>query len=121
MRGGIKTEAGKNRVIPIHNAILPLIKKRFRKCNEFLFYKENGNSMCYDDYRNRFRKIMNELGMSHKPHDTRHTFITRAKHYNVNEYILKLVVGHKIADITENIYTHRSIDEMLAEINKIQK
>lgn len=121
MRGGIKTVAGKNRIIPIHNAILKLVKKRYNKHNEYLFYKENGNNMNYDDYRNRFRKIMNELGLKHKPHDTRHTFITRAKRYNVNEYILKLVVGHSISDITENVYTHRTTQEMLDEINKIEK
>ena len=64
---------------------------------------------------------MNVLGLKHKPHDTRHTFITRAKRYNVNEYILKLVVGHSISDITENVYTHRTTQEMLDEINKIKK
>lgn len=121
MRGGIKTAAGKNRIIPIHNVILPLIKKRYNPHNEYLFYKENGNNMCYDDYRNRFRKIMIALNMKHKPHDTRHTFISRAKHFNVNEYILKLVVGHKISDITENIYTHRTTEELVNEINKIKK
>lgn len=75
----------------------------------------------YYEYRNRFVKVMKRLGMEHKPHDARHTFITKAKHCKVDEYILKLIVGHKITDITENVYTHRTDEEILLEINKILK
>lgn len=76
--------------------------------------------MTYDDYRNRFRKIMKFLDMSHKPHDTRHTFVTLAKRYGMNEYILKMIVGHKINDLTENTYTHRKDEEIKREILKIK-
>jgi integrase len=62
---------------------------------------------------------MNKLGMDHKPHDTRHTFITLGKEYNINEYILKLLVGHAIEDITEKVYTHRTLEQLKAEIEKI--
>ena len=37
----------------------------------------------------------------------------------MNEYILKLLVGHEISDITEAVYTHRTIQELAAEIEKI--
>ena len=84
-----------------------------------LFIKEDG-IMNYYDYRKKFIKVMKNLGMEHRPHDARHTFITRAKFFKVDEYILKLIVGHKIVDITESIYTHRTEDEMLVEINKIK-
>ena len=63
---------------------------------------------------------MKSLKMNHKPHDTRHTFITLAKRYNVDEYVLKLVVGHKIQDITERTYTHRLQKDINHEINKIK-
>lgn len=120
MHGGLKTEAGKNRTIPIHDKIYSLILKRYDLKNERLCLKENGEEMSYDDYRNRFRKIMKSLKMNHKPHDTRHTFITLAKRYNVDEYVLKLVVGHKIQDITERTYTHRLQKDINHEINKIK-
>lgn len=120
MRGGLKTDAGKNRLIPIHNEILFLILKRYSLQNERLCTKENGEIMTYDDYRNRFRKIMKLLDMSHKPHDTRHTFVTLAKRYGMNEYILKIIVGHKISDLTENTYTHRRVEDIIREIKKIK-
>ena len=42
MKGGMKTDAGKNRVVPIHPIIHPLIEKRFSPENEFLFNDDNG-------------------------------------------------------------------------------
>ena len=36
-----------------------------------------------------------------------------------NEYILKMIVGHKTADITERVYTHRTLDQLQEEILKI--
>lgn len=121
MVGGLKTSAGKNRVVPIHNLIFDLIKKRYSDKNERLFVDENGNNLTYNSYRNRFIKVMNEFDLKHRPHDARHTFISKAKFYKVDEYVLKLVVGHKIADITESVYTHRTQEEINAEINKIKK
>lgn len=120
MRGGIKTLAGKDRVIPIHPKVQSLIATKFCNTSERLFTKEFGQIMTYSDYYNRFKKVMNKFSMSHKPHDARHTFITKAKLYKVDEYVLKLIVGHKIADITENVYTHRNIDELKSEMLKIQ-
>ena len=119
MIGGIKTEAGRDRVVPIHSAIYDLIKSRYDAQHERIFLRDDGRIMTYDDYRNRFRKIMKLLGMNHKPHDVRHTFVTLAKRYEVNEYALKLMVGHAIQDITEKVYTHRTAAELKKEIEKI--
>lgn len=82
---------------------------------------QQGTSLTYDKYRGRFKKVMTKFNMSHKPHDTRHTFITIGKESNMDEYILKLIVGHTIRDITERVYTHRTVEEMRREIMKITK
>ncbi|MCX4323049.1 MAG: hypothetical protein OSJ59_08785, partial [Lachnospiraceae bacterium] len=54
-----------------------------------------------------------------KPHDTRHTFITKGKQSGMDEYLLKIIVGHEISDVTEKVYTHRSMEELRREISKI--
>ncbi|BCN32100.1 hypothetical protein bsdtb5_33950 [Anaeromicropila herbilytica] len=82
-------------------------------------FGQQGTTMTYDKYRHRFDKVMKRLKMIHSPHETRHTFITLAKNANIDEYKLKLIVGHAIQDITEKVYTHRSIEELKEEINKI--
>lgn len=127
MVGGLKTAAGRNRVVPIHSAIYDLVKKNYSAAvaasSPTLFNDANGQQgtqLTYDKYRGRFNKVCKRLGLNHKPHDTRHTFITKAKAAGVNEYMLKLIVGHAINDITEKTYTHRTIVELKQEIEKIK-
>lgn len=122
-KGGLKTEAGKNRIVPIHSKIQPLILDVYNANNIALFNDENGQqgtTMTYDKYRNRFNKIMKKFNMNHKPHDTRHTFTTMAKLANIDEYVLKLILGHSINDITEETYTHRNLENLRNEIEKIK-
>lgn len=125
--GGLKTDAGKNRIVPIHPRIGELIQKNHNHATEmhsdYLFNDDNCKqvaSLSYDQYRERFNRVMNQLDMVHKPHDTRHTFITKAKKANMNEYILKMIVGHVVPDITESTYTHRTVDDLHWEIQKIK-
>lgn len=120
MFGGLKTDAGKNRCVPIHSKILPLIKKRYIQGRKCLFEDEEGNPMTYDKYSGRFKKIMTKLKMNHRPHEARHTFITLGKNAGIDEYCLKLIVGHAIEDVTEKTYTHRTIEQLKDEINKIK-
>lgn len=127
--GGIKTEAGKHRLIPIHTKIRPYVKRWYDKAldigSEYLFFKFFRNEltmMTYNAYRYNMRKIIKklELNPDHKPHDCRVQFITMAKHAGVNEYVIKRVAGHKINDVTENVYTKRSFEEIRTEIEKIK-
>lgn len=123
MRGGLKTDAGRNRIVPIHSKIFPLIENRYDPNNSYLFTDDagqQGTSMTYDKYRGRFKKIATKFGFNHRPHETRHTFITMAKEAQVNDYVLKLIVGHAIEDITEKIYTHRTLEQLKNEIEKIK-
>lgn len=124
--GGLKTEAGIDRVVPIHPLIFSLVEANYKKAlamgSEYLFNDENGQQgtyLTYDKYRGRFKKVMKRVNQNHKPHDTRHTFITKCKFYQMDDYILKMIVGHAINDVTEKTYTHRVIEELRREIEKI--
>lgn len=121
IKGGIKTDAGRNRVVPIHDKILPLIEARMQSEGEYLF-PCNGQ-MTYDKFGHRFRSIVERLHLNpeHRAHDGRNHFITQCKKYNVDEYAIKYMVGHAISDITERVYTKREVDWLLEEVNKIEK
>jgi len=41
------------------------------------------------------------------------------KDAGANEYLLKLIVGHRIEDVTEKYYTHRKIEKIVEEVKKI--
>jgi integrase len=124
--GGLKTDAGRDRIVPIHPLISGLVRNNYEKAlslgSDYLFndiYGRQITHLTYDKYRGRFNKIMKYLNLSHTPHDTRHTFITKAKYYKMDEYILKRIVGHAITDITEKTYTHRELEELRLEMKKI--
>ena len=130
--GGMKTEAGTDRVVPIHARIRPLIEQRYREAvhlgSEYLINcthvrKQKGScAFIYDKYRTRFTKIKAELALDpqHRPHDGRIHFVTMAKKYNVDEYAIKYIVGHTINDITEKVYTQREASWYASEMAKIR-
>ena len=111
--GGIKTKNGIDRVIPIHPKIRDLIKNRLNTAGDTLF------NLNYDQYKYSYKKAMKALNMNHSPHETRHTFATRAKEVGMDEYCLKLIIGHAISDLTERVYTHRQIEQLRTEMHKI--
>lgn len=129
MIGGIKTEAGTNRVVPIHSKIQGLVKKRYdeavRLGSKYLINcseGKNSTTLSYDKYSGRFIKIRERLGLNpeHRPHDGRMHFVTQAKKCGVDEYAIKYIVGHAINDVTEKVYTKREIDWLKSEIEKIK-
>lgn len=128
--GGMKTDAGINRIIPIHSKIRHLVKRNYEKAqklqSEYLFNAKGQThagkwNMTYDKYANRYKEIILNLALNpkHKPHDPRKTFITLAKKNNLDEYAIKYLVGHSIQDITERVYTEREISWLQSEIEKI--
>lgn len=73
MINGSKTEAGKDRVIPISLKILDFIKKRYNTETKYLI-EIDGQPVSYRQYINEiWNPIMEQLGMSHTPHECRHT------------------------------------------------
>lgn len=121
IKGGIKTAAGKNRVVPIHHLILPLIQHRIETSKTEYLFDCNG-FMTYDKYVFRFKDIVTKLNLNpeHRPHDGRNHFITMCKRYNVDEYAIKYMVGHAITDVTEHVYTKRDPEWLLHEVEKIK-
>ena len=129
--GGMKTDAGMNRLVPIHSKIRPLIKKRYEEAininSKYLInctdsQRKNDIKMTYDKYRHRFRSIRDKLNLNpeHRAHDPRKQFITMAKRYNLDEYAIKYIAGHRISDITERIYTDRTVQWLKDEMEKIE-
>lgn len=117
---GSKTAAGRNRTIPIHSKIKVYINELF---NEAIL---RGSSKLididYQTYSNGFMKVIKEYNLSeeHRPHDCRKQFVTMAKKAGVDEYAIKKIVGHKIKDITESVYTDRDVSWLKSEIEKIR-
>lgn len=131
MQAGMKTDAGKQRIVPIHTIIRELVQKNYDFAmsigSEYLF-NDKGQTHCgswkmtYDKYAKRFDKVIKTLNLNpeHRPHDPRMTFITMAKKSEVSDAAIKKMVGHRIQDITESVYTYRDIEWLRQDIEKIE-
>lgn len=78
--------------------------------------------ISYKVYVKSLSSLSSHIAISaeHKPHDGRVQFVTMAKLHDVSEYAIKLLVGHSIQDLTERVYTRRSLDWLRTEIEKIK-
>lgn len=131
IQAGMKTDAGKQRVVPIHSRIRDLITQNYEFAvsigSEYLF-NDKGQThagswkITYDKYSKRFEKVITDLGLNpeHRPHDPRKTFVTRAKKAGISDNAIKAMVGHKAQDITESAYTERDIEWLRTDLEKMK-
>lgn len=114
-QGGIKTEASKNRIVPIHSGILGLVRRRMKRDGAML-------NISDQKFRNLLYPVLESLGIQkHTPHDCRHTFSALCEKYGVSENDRRRMLGHSFgADITNGIYGHRSLEDLRGEIEKIK-
>lgn len=130
--GGMKTDAGTDRTVPIISFIYDFVKRRYEEAvdlgSKYLLNCNDARDksdimLTYDKYNRRFNKIIDvlELNPEHRPHDPRKQFVTICKKYKVDEYAIKRIVGHTIDDITEKIYTDRDENWLINEVKKIKR
>ena len=119
MVGGIKTEAGKDRVIPISEKIISMITMMSSKGNKYLITDSDGKPFKYDKYLDHFKILMDQLSFKHKPHDCRHTFATLMSNAGADTVSLQKIIGHASYNTTANTYTHKDIDELKKAVDLI--
>ncbi len=73
----------------------------------------------YTYYHERWKIVMEQLEMNHKPHDCRHTFATLMDNVDANKLSIKRIMGHTSKDITDKVYTHKDIEQLLIAIDKL--
>lgn len=113
--GGVKTRASKERTVPIHSCIFPLVANRYDGSRNILLYN-------IPAFRQKMYNALARIGIEkHTPHDCRHTFSMLCEHYGVSENDRKRMLGHSFKDdITNAKYGHRTLEELRGEIEKIK-
>lgn len=120
IKGGIKTDAGKDRIIPINMEILPLIKNRMRADKTHLITGTRGKKMAYQRYHMIFTDLMEKLNMNHTIHDCRHTFASLLSNADANKISIAKIIGHSSYLTTEKIYTHKDVEELKKAVDLIK-
>lgn len=118
MIGGSKTEAGRDRVIPLHDKILPLVKQELGD-SEYLLNK-NGKQYTYPMAKLQFKALMDKYAWVHKPHDTRKTAVSIMHSANIPMETIRIIVGHSGKGVTETHYLRKSPQELVEAVNMIE-
>ena len=119
MVGGLKSEAGIDRVIPIHDAILPLVSKQLGKA-KYLMRDEKGRKLSYAKALNQFKMYMLEHKWEHLPHDTRKTAVSMMHSAGIPMEVIRVIVGHSGKGVTEKVYLYKTPYELVEAVNKVK-
>ena len=110
LQGGLKTDAGKNRIVPVHPKIKPYLLNWLAMGGDTIICDGRGKAISSDRYREYFHGLMEQIGVPEAtPHWCRHTFATALHSAKADQLTVKWLLGHSTkADITEH-YTHGTI------------
>ena len=120
---GSKTEAGKNRVIPVGTigveAYQTMVLLATAKGGERLIDGYSGRNHTADNFAKReWKELMNSIGREGvPPYTCRHTFITNSIRSGVDLLTLESIVGHVDKETTK-LYTHLKADDLVAAVRK---
>ena len=121
IRGGLKTDAGKNRIIPIHSKIKKYIKALYDAAEEYLFVCEDGSKMNDKHFRDKlYKPLLKELDIEYRTiHSTRHTCATLLAESGANTEAISRILGHSNYAFTADTYTHVDINFLKENLEKI--
>ena len=119
--GGLKTDAGKNRIIPISPKVMQYIKGRYDKSVGPLFSIDGKNAIKYDYYINQiYYPLLEKLGLPRKtPHTARHTCATLLARSGADTLAIQQVLGHTQYSFTADTYTHTDVDFLREAVKKL--
>lgn len=115
-----KTDAG-IRTVPIAEKVYSFFEYWYNLNDcEYLLSNPDGVHFTYRNYYDSYwMPLIEILGMKHRPHDTRHTCISMLAVAGISDKVIKKIVGHKGQGVTETVYTHFEVSELIDAINKI--
>lgn len=118
--GGKKTDAGKDRIVPIHPKIQQLVQKCIENGGETIFCRmhegsEFGKAMNKDYFlKYCFRPAMQAIGLDdeYTPHSCRRTFSTRMSAAGAREEDIIALMGHTDYKVDIDHYIIQEVDTL---------
>nr|DAL99252.1 MAG TPA: Integrase [Caudoviricetes sp.] len=121
LKGGKKTDAGRGRVVPVHDAIQPYLMAWIAKNGKAIICTDTGDPYTADKFRRQcYYPALDAIGIRRlSPHATRHTFATRLSAAGARTEDIQALAGHEDYEVTANTYIHQDIKTLRAAIEKL--
>lgn len=131
LRGGAKTEAGKNRIVPVHPLIKSFVAEQYMSGRPFLFGDLSGQQYRLDTFRERcFYSALENSGIqkapepgskerpARTPYSCRHTFATLMKNVKGAAKDKAALMGHTSYEMTLH-YQHEEYESLKEIVEQI--
>lgn len=115
LTGGIKTDAGKDRVVPVHPKILPIVERWYAASKGVLYPRPDGKAYTKDSFaKGVWKPCMRSLGLPEDltPHSARHTFGTRMAAAGARPEDIQKILGHSDYSMTANTYIDQDVSAL---------
>lgn len=117
LTGGKKTQAGRNRVIPLNPLIAPYVEKWAAKKGETIFCRDNGKPFSVKYFSEAcYRPALEAAGVRPlTPHCCRHTFATMLADAGVEAIDIQHLLGHTKYEMSAR-YTHAQLGTLRSAV-----
>lgn len=122
LRGGLKTEAGKDRIVPVHPKIKPIIEQWYKTSQGPLYARPDGKAYNKDTFlKGVWKPCMASLGLPDDltPHSARHTFGTRMSAAGARPEDIQKIMGHADYSMTANVYIDQDESALKSAIERM--
>lgn len=123
LTGGLKTDAGKNRVVPVHHKILPIVERWYQRGCRTLYADDAGGAYNKDSFRRRvWDPAIRALGLPNDltPHSARHTCGTRMSAAGARKEDIQAILGHEDYSVTANTYINQDLTALTESIERME-
>lgn len=110
-QGGVKSAFGKDRIVPIHPRIQPLVQALVGEGHKYLITYQ-GKKFSRANYYKCWDEVMKKIDADKTPHEARHTFETNLDNAKGNRKCIDMLMGHKSKDVGNRVYNHKTIDQL---------
>lgn len=118
LKGGLKTDAGRNRLVPVPGKVLGYVEEFF-SCSERLC------ALNVKQLREGFYVLLDGLGIQSAdadkkkitPHSTRHTYNSMLARQGVSVEVRMKLMGQVSEDVNRKIYTHTDLEELTRAVS----
>ena len=130
---GKKTDAGRDRVVPVHEKIRAIVEHQLKlEGTDYLFpmhvFNRKGEFKGYkvmtDNYFNKyaFRPLADRLGIPKNkvPYSARHTFSDKLKNADGTDKVKASLIGHSDYRFTQKKYQSTNLDELKTAMDSIK-
>lgn len=118
---GVKTRAGIDRTVPIHDKILPIVKQHYNQDHQFLFQHDSkqDTQRFSNQYLHVWSNTLKTIGINHLSHDCRYTVRSKLDSAGANKVCIDRIIGHASGNTGEQVYTIKTVEELHEAIKKL--